>query len=58
MINRIRLLAALVVMFMVVAVDFTSRLLSIVSDGMLVIGLGIILWPIIKPAISTKDKAS
>lgn len=58
MINQFRLLAALLVMFMIIAVDFTSKLLSIVSDGMLVIGLGIILWPIIKPAISTKDKAS
>ncbi|EKF63534.1 hypothetical protein B194_3600 [Serratia plymuthica A30] len=32
-------------MFMVIAVDFTSRLMSMVADGVLVAGIVALVWP-------------
>ena len=56
MVNHLRLVIAAIIAFMVIAVDFTSKLLSILSDGMLVAGLIVVLWPLINP--STKKDAS
>ena len=58
MLNHLRLIAAAVIAFMVIAVDFTSKILSILSDGMLIAGLAVVLWPVIKPSANEKDKAS
>ena len=56
MVNHLRLVIAAIIAFMVIAVDFTSKLLSILSDGMLVAGLIVVLWPLINP--SAKKDAS
>lgn len=56
MVNHIRLVIAAIIAFMVVAVDFTSKLLSMLSDGMLIVGLAVVLWPLINP--SNKKDAS
>lgn len=45
---KARLAGAAVIAFMVVAVDFTSRLLSMAADGMLIIGLAVLLWPMLR----------
>jgi len=46
--NNIRLLIFIVTAFMVVAVDFTSKLLSITADGLLVCVLIAVAWPVFK----------
>ncbi|MDW5504963.1 DUF3927 family protein [Pseudomonas lundensis] len=33
---------------MVIAIDFTSRLMSMVADGVLVAGIVAIAWPLLK----------
>nr|WP_306805332.1 DUF3927 family protein [Serratia liquefaciens] len=35
-------------LFMVIAIDFTSRLMSMVADGVLVAGIVAIAWPLLK----------
>lgn len=46
--NNIRLLIFLATAFMVVAVDFTSRLLSTASDGLLICVMIAVVWPVLK----------
>nr|WP_176600504.1 DUF3927 family protein [Klebsiella pneumoniae] len=37
-----------VLLFLVVAIDFTSKLMSILADGVLVAGVVALVWPLIK----------
>ncbi|MFG0644809.1 MULTISPECIES: DUF3927 family protein [Leclercia] len=48
MIGNLRWVAAGVLLFLVVAIDFTSKMMSILADGVLVIGVIALLWPLIK----------
>lgn len=50
MIGKIRWGAAGVLLFLVVAIDFTSKMLSILADGVLVAGVIALLWPLIQPS--------
>jgi len=47
---KLRWAAAGVLLFLVIAIDFTSKLMSILADGVLVAGAGALLWPLIKPS--------
>ncbi|WP_318369627.1 DUF3927 family protein [Enterobacter sp.] len=40
--------AAGVLLFLVIAVDFTSKLMSILADGVLVAGVVVLLLPLLK----------
>lgn len=44
----LRWAAAGVLLFLVIAIDFTSKLMSILADGMLVAGAVVLLWPLLK----------
>ncbi|TKV14808.1 DUF3927 domain-containing protein [Citrobacter sp. wls615] len=48
MIGKLRWASAGILLFLVVAVDFTSKMMSILADGMLVAGVITLLWPLIK----------
>ena len=48
MIGKLRWAAAGVLLFLVVAIDFTSKMLSILADGVLVVGVVALVWPLIK----------
>lgn len=48
MIHQIRLFAAAVIMLLVVAVDFASKLLSVMADGLLIAVLAVVVWPLVK----------
>lgn len=48
MIGKLRWVAAGVLMFLVVAIDFTSKMMSILADGVLVAGVIALLWPLFK----------
>ena len=48
MIGKLRWVAAGELMFLVVAIDFTSKMMSILADGVLVAGVIALLWPLIK----------
>ncbi|MFT1617567.1 DUF3927 family protein [Enterobacter kobei] len=50
MIGKLRWAAAGVLLFLVVAIDFSSKMMSILADGVLVAGVIAMLWPIIKPS--------
>lgn len=45
---KMRWAAAGVLLFLVIAIDFTSKLMSILADGVLVAGVIILLLPLIK----------
>ncbi|MBT0720409.1 DUF3927 family protein [Rosenbergiella collisarenosi] len=45
---KLRWALAAVLLFLVVAVDFTSKMMSILADGVLVAGVIAILLPVIK----------
>lgn len=45
---KLRWVAAGVLLFLVIAIDFTSKLMSILADGVLVAGVIILLLPLIK----------
>lgn len=47
MIGKLRLAGASLILFLVVAVDFTSRIMSTVADGFLVVALLVVIWPVI-----------
>jgi len=47
-IGNLRWVAAGILLFLVVAIDFTSKMMSILADGVLVIGVIALLWPLIK----------
>ncbi|EHK8991098.1 DUF3927 family protein [Escherichia coli] len=44
--TQFRWIAAAVLLFLVIITDFTSRFLSVLADGVLVIGVVYVLWPI------------
>ncbi|MES3508334.1 DUF3927 family protein [Enterobacter hormaechei] len=48
MIGKLRWVAAGVLMFLVVTIDFTSKMMSILADGVLVAGVIALLWPVFK----------
>ena len=48
MIGKLRWVAAGVLLVLVVAIDFTSKMMSILADGVLVAGVVALLWPLIK----------
>lgn len=48
MIGKLHWAAAGVLLFLVVAIDFTSKVMSILADGVLVAGVIALLWPLIK----------
>ncbi|ENH3200154.1 DUF3927 family protein [Citrobacter braakii] len=50
MLSMLRPALVLLLAFMVVAVDFTSYLLSAVGDLFFVGALVVLVWPVIKPA--------
>lgn len=43
-----RLVLAAVLLFLVVAVDFTGHLMSMLADGVLVAGVVALLWPLLR----------
>ncbi|MCQ1632901.1 DUF3927 family protein [Escherichia coli] len=46
--NSVRLALVAVLLFLVVAVDFTGRLMSVLADGVLVAGVVALLWPLLR----------
>lgn len=48
MIDKLRYAGIAVLLFLVIAVDFTSRVLSTVSDAVFVIGVVALMWPVLK----------
>ena len=46
MIEKFRWAGAAVLLFLVVMVDFTSKVMSILADGVLVAVVVILLWPV------------
>lgn len=48
MIGKLRWAAAAVLLFLVVAIDFTGKMMSILADGVLVAGAIVLLWPLVK----------
>ncbi|ELO3113272.1 DUF3927 family protein [Escherichia coli] len=43
-----RLVLAAILLFLVVAVDFTGRLMSVLADGVLVAMVLAVLWPLLR----------
>ncbi|HAW7792200.1 TPA: DUF3927 domain-containing protein [Escherichia coli] len=43
-----RLALAAILLFLVVAVDFTGRLMSVLADGVLVVMSLAVLWPLLR----------
>ncbi|ELO3160188.1 DUF3927 family protein [Escherichia coli] len=43
-----RLMLAAILLFLVVAVDFTGRLMSVLADGVLVAMVLAVLWPLLR----------
>ncbi|WP_109955766.1 DUF3927 family protein [Escherichia coli] len=43
-----RLVLAAILLFLVVAVDFTGRLMSMLADGVLVAAVLAVLWPLLR----------
>lgn len=48
MIGKLRLLSIAVLLFLVVAVDFTGRAMSVLADGVLVAGVITVALPLIR----------
>jgi hypothetical protein len=48
LINKARILIVAILLFLVVAIDFTGRFMSMLADGVLVTGVVALLWPVIK----------
>lgn len=45
---KLRLAAAVLLLFLVVMVDFTSRIMSVLADGVLVAGVVVVAFPVLK----------
>ncbi|EEQ5345696.1 DUF3927 domain-containing protein [Escherichia coli] len=45
---KLRLAAVALLLFLVVMVDFTSRVMSVLADGVLVVGIVVVLFPLVK----------
>ncbi|WP_064484541.1 DUF3927 family protein [Escherichia coli] len=43
-----RLVLAAILLFLVVVVDFTGRLMSVLADGVLVAAVLVVLWPLLR----------
>ncbi|MCQ1662735.1 DUF3927 family protein [Escherichia coli] len=43
---KLRLAAVALLLFLVVMVDFTSRIMSVLADGVLVVGIVVVLFPL------------
>nr|WP_215413616.1 DUF3927 family protein [Escherichia coli] len=43
-----RLAAVALLLFLVVMVDFTTRIMSVLADGVLVVGIVVVLFPLVK----------
>lgn len=48
MADKFRLTTAVLILLLVVAVDFTSKLLSVMADGFLIGALAVVIWPLVK----------
>ena len=48
--SNIRLVVAVIMLLMVVAVDFTSKILSVMADGFLVAVIAVVAWPLVRKA--------
>ncbi|EZA91667.1 membrane protein [Escherichia coli O121:H19 str. F6714] len=48
MFYKLCLLAVVILLLVMVMVDFTSRIMSVLADGVLVCGIVVLLWPVIK----------
>ncbi|HAV8881488.1 TPA: DUF3927 domain-containing protein [Escherichia coli] len=46
--KSVRLVLAAILPFLVVAVDFTGRLMSVLADGVLVAMALVVLWPLLR----------
>ena len=49
MINQAKLVLVALLLALVVMVDFTSKLMSVLADGVLVAMVVIVIWPLFKP---------
>ncbi|MBL5926043.1 DUF3927 family protein [Enterobacter asburiae] len=47
--NRARLVLAALLLAVIVMVDFTIKLMSVLADGVLVAMVSIVMWPLVKP---------
>ncbi len=47
---KLRGVIAAVLLFLVIAVDFTSKVMSVLADGVLVAAVIVAIWPIFKGA--------
>ncbi|ELV60175.1 hypothetical protein EC991775_0865 [Escherichia coli 99.1775] len=45
---KLRLTVAALLLFLVVMMDFTSRIMLVLTDGALVCGIVVLLWPMMK----------
>ncbi|EEU5067577.1 DUF3927 family protein [Escherichia coli] len=45
---KLRLAVVALLLFLVVMVDFTSRIMSVLADGVLVVGIVVVLFPLVK----------
>ncbi|EEQ3496796.1 DUF3927 domain-containing protein [Escherichia coli] len=45
---KLRLAAVALLLFLVVMVDFTSRIMSVLADGVLVVGIVVVLFLLVK----------
>ena len=45
---KLRWAAAGLLLFLVVAIDFTGKMMSVLADGVLVVGVVALLWPVFK----------
>ncbi|EIG4098055.1 TPA: DUF3927 family protein [Escherichia coli] len=45
---KLRLAAVALLLFLVVMVDFSSRIMSVLADGVLVVGIVVVLFPLVK----------
>ncbi|EOY1333949.1 DUF3927 family protein [Escherichia coli] len=45
---KLRLAAVALLLFLVVMVDFTSRIMLVLADGVLVVGIVVVLFPLVK----------
>ncbi|EEU9261682.1 DUF3927 family protein [Escherichia coli] len=45
---KLRLAVVVLLLFLMVMVDFTSRIMSVLADGVLVVGIVVVLFPLVK----------
>ncbi|AGF88148.1 TciB-like inhibition of cell division or resistance to colicin [Salmonella phage FSL SP-058] len=47
---KLRGMIAAVLLFLVIAIDFTGKMMSMLADGVLVIAVIAVMWPVFKGA--------